>query len=251
MLVSFAQIGLVTAVIAMGLFVPVGATGIEGIEVGDLRSKLGVEKMGGSSRTIILIGASYAGGWNPGRPIVGFQIVNRGVSGQQSFEMLSRFETDVLALKPDAVIIWGFINDIFRSDRAQIAKTLMRTRESTLAMVKLARKEGIMPILATEVTIRSKDGWLETFEALIGRILGKSSYQDYVNGHVVEVNRWIRDTAAREGILLLDLEMVLADQHGVRRKEFSQLDGSHISNRGYEALTQYAENQLKAVIESR
>lgn len=240
--------GLAVAVSVMGVLVPMV---VSGVELGGSGSRTEMDKIGGGSKTLVVLGASYAGGWDPERPIAGYRIVNKGVNGQQSFEMLARFEADVLGVKPNAVIIWGFINDVFRSDRAQIDQTLRRTRESLLAMVELARKSGIMPILATEVTIRSKDGWSETFESMIGRILGKSSYQDYINSHVVETNRWISDTATREGILLLELGAVLADPQGVRRKEFAQPDGSHISKRGYEALTQYTEDRLRALGGSR
>jgi hypothetical protein len=117
--------------------------------------------------------------------------------------------------------------------------------------VVLARKTGIVPILATEVTIRGKDGWSEAVQSMIGKMLGKSSYQDYINMQVVETNRWIRDTASREGILLLDMEAVLADPHQVRRKEFAQPDGSHISKRGYEELTRYAEDRLQTLLSAR
>ncbi len=211
----------------------------------DVRGQMKMDKVEVSSKTLVLMGASYAGGWPSDKPIAGYRMINKGVGGQQSFEMLARFEADVLALKPDAVIIWGFINDVFRSDQAQIGQTLKRTCESIVAMVTLARKAGITPILATEVTIRGKEGWSESLQALIGSLLGKLSYQDYVNGHVRETNRWLRDLANREGVLLLDLETALADQQGIRRKELSQPDGSHISQKGYEVLTRYAEERLK------
>lgn len=209
--------------------------------------KAEMEKGGMEPMTVVLIGASYAGGWNPEKLIAGYQMINKGLEGQQSFEMLARFNRDVLSLKPSAVIIWGFINDVFRADRSQIDQTLKRTRESIQEMVKLARKAGVTPVLATEITVRGKDGWAEVFGAMIGRILGKSSYQDFVNGHVIEMNRWIREISMREGILLLDFERVFADQSGVRRKEFTRPDGSHISQRGYEVLTSYAEDQLRAL----
>lgn len=198
-----------------------------------------MDKVETGAKTIVLIGASYAGGWPLDKPIARYRMINKGVSGQQSFEILARFERDVLALKPDAVIIWGFINDIFRSDREKIEPTLKRTRDSFLAMVAMAKKAGVTPILAAEVTIRGKDGWRETIEASIGSLLGRSSYQEYVNGHVRATNRWLRDLAAREGLLLLDLETILSDRQGIRRKEFAQPDGSHISPQGYEAITRY------------
>jgi len=203
-----------------------------------------------SAKTLVILGASYAGGWPSDRPIAGYRVVNKGVGGQQSFELLARFESDVIALHPDAVVIWGFINDIFRSDQVRIDQTLSRTRESMRAMVDLAKKSGVTPILATEVTIRGKDGWRERVEALIGSLLGKSSYQEYVNGHVIETNRWIRDLGAREGVLLLDLERVLADQQNVRKREYALPDGSHISPQGYDALIRYSEERLKASLSS-
>lgn len=196
-------------------------------------------------KTIVLIGASYAGGWNPGRSVAGYRIVNKGVTGQQSFEMLGRFETDVIAIKPDAVLIWGFINDIFRGDQDKIEETLARTKESLSAMVELARKAGIVPILATEVTVRGKEGWKEGIAAFTGKMLGKESYQDYVNKHVRNINQWIKEEAAKDGILLMDIHAALSDSKGERVKEYAKPDGSHISEAGYRVLTQFVEECLK------
>ena len=217
---------------------------VDGTE--SVESSTGMEAIKGGTKTIVVIGASYAGGWDPGRPIAGYRLFNKGISGQQSFEMLARFETDVVALKPDAVIIWGFINDIFRSDPVHMDQTLARTRENILTMIALAKTSGVVPIVATEVTVRGQDSWSEVLSGLFGRIRGKINYQDYINRQVIEINRWLRETATHEGVLLLDLEPVFADRQGVRRKEFSQPDGSHISQSGYEALTSYVEERLKS-----
>lgn len=242
------RLELAAVFIAMGLLF---STQVMEVEVAGSEGETKMDKVEAGSKTIVLIGASYAGGWPSEMPVAGYRIVNKGVNGQQSSEMLARFENDVIALKPEAVIIWGFINDVFRSDRSDIDRTLRRTRESILAMMELARKAGITPILATEVTIRGKAGWSEPLEAMFGKFLGKSSYQDYINGHVIETNRWIRDLATREGLLLLDLETVLADRQRIRRKEFSQPDGSHISLEGYDAVRRYSEDRIKISLGSR
>ena len=47
------------------------------------------------------------GGFFPGRPYV-----NRGISGQTTAQMLVRFRPDVIALKPEAVVILAGTNDI-------------------------------------------------------------------------------------------------------------------------------------------
>lgn len=71
--------------------------------------------------TVVVIGASYARGWKP-ESLWGANVVNKGASGEQTHEMLARFDDDVLALEPQMVIIWGFINDIYRSGLSQIEK---------------------------------------------------------------------------------------------------------------------------------
>jgi len=75
--------------------------------------------------------------------------------------------------------------------------------------------------------------------------MGKKSYQDYINQHVLDVNQWIRDYAKQNGLLLLDLQPVISDDKGWRKKEYATKDGSHISEKGYEKLTEYATRVLE------
>jgi uncharacterized SAM-binding protein YcdF (DUF218 family)/lysophospholipase L1-like esterase len=187
---------------------------------------------------VVILGASYAEGWKPSIP--GVQVVNKGVTGQQAFELRARFERDVVAEKPRAVIIWGFINDVFRADRSKVGESLQRARASIEAMVAAARANGIEPILATEVTMGPRLEWSEWFAGWVGWTLGKTSYQEYVNQHVLATNRWMREYAAREHLLLLDLQPVVSDAKNVRKQAYSKVDGSHITPAGYEALSGYA-----------
>jgi lysophospholipase L1-like esterase len=195
-----------------------------------------MQKDGKAARPVVILGASYAGSWQPG-PIAGRPVINRGVQGQQSFEFLERFERDVVAAQPSAVIIWGFINDIFRTAPEQIEPALARIRGSYEQMVKLARANGIEPILATEVTIAPVDTWSEYFASWVGWVLRKESHDARINRHVMATNDWLRSYAAREGLLLLDLQPVLSEPNGRRKREFAKEDGSHLPPAGYEALT--------------
>jgi lysophospholipase L1-like esterase len=192
---------------------------------------------------IVLIGASYAKGWSL-EEIAGMTVINKGISGEQSFEMLSRFQEDVISLKPKAVIIWGFINDIFRSKREEIDSTIERAKKSFKEMVKLSQENGIIPILATEVTIRPKEGWKETIAGWVGWLMGKKSYQDYINQQVLDMNQWLKNYAKENNLLILDLQPVISGKHGKRMKEYATNDGSHISKKGYERLTLYARGIL-------
>jgi lysophospholipase L1-like esterase len=191
---------------------------------------------------IVILGASYARGWSPSHPQVEF--VNRGGDGQQSWELLARFERDVLGEQPDAVIIWGFINDIFRAPKGTTDAALERARSSMAAMIDLAIQSRVEPILATEVPIRGRGGWKDAVGLMMAPFMGKVSYQDRVNQQVREVNGWLRATAVERDLLLLDLYEAVVDRRGQRKKAYAAADGSHIPKAGYDALSKLAERAL-------
>jgi lysophospholipase L1-like esterase len=199
--------------------------------------------------SIVLIGASYAEGW----PIVSIAerpVINRGVSGEETAAVLARFRRDVVDPQPAYVIIWGFINDIFRGERNSIEDKLVQTRRHIREMVALAQAHKIVPILATEVTIRRKQGFKEALMAFIlGTLLQRSSYQDYVNEQVGKVNSWLAEFAEQQNLILLDFQSQLADDDGYRRAVFATPDGSHISKEGYAALSEYVQTELAGRID--
>jgi uncharacterized SAM-binding protein YcdF (DUF218 family)/lysophospholipase L1-like esterase len=193
---------------------------------------------------IVLLGASYAASWPLG-DIGGVPVVNKGIAGQQSFELLARFDADVVAAAPRAVILWGFINDIFRSS-ADMDATIARIKESYLEMIARARAQGIVPVLATEVTARPpSQSMMDMVAGWVGTVLGKPAYQDHINRQVLVVNQWLIETAAREGLLVLDLQHVIAEPGGRRHPAFAQADGSHITPAGYDMLSSYARPVLQ------
>jgi lysophospholipase L1-like esterase len=193
---------------------------------------------------LVILGASYAKGWSPS--VAGRRVVNRGIQGQQSWELAARFDRDVLTERPRAVVIWGFINDVVRSPVDQMPATLERVRSSVATIVAASRAHGIEPVLATELTITHPDTWTDSAMATLGWMLGRKSYQDYINAHVTSVNAWLRDYARREGLLLLDLHAAVSDSNGRRQRAFAVADGSHVSAAGYTAMSRYAEPLLVA-----
>jgi lysophospholipase L1-like esterase len=195
---------------------------------------------------LVVIGASYARAW-PIESIGGRRVVNRGINGNQSFEMLARFQEDVLDLKPSTVIIWGFINDIFRSEPDNIDQTLERIRLSMAAMYERAASQGIDVIFATEVTIREPKGIVNMFAGIVGRLFGKTSYQSYINDLVVATNHRLKSFAEEHDVLVLDFAAVLADDDGRRQSRYAVDDGSHLSDSAYAALSAYATERLGAL----
>lgn len=189
-------------------------------------------------KTIVIIGASYAKSW-PVTTIDGLAVANKGAGGEQTHEMLARFDRDVISVRPRAVLIWGHINDVFRSEPEEVKAKLVRSRGNIRSMVDKARSKGIAVVLATEVTLPASTGWT----AWLGKLRGKQNYREYINGHVKEMNQWIRTLAAEQKLVLLDFEKVLADQDGTRKPEYTTEDGTHLSSKAYDALTRYVQDR--------
>lgn len=87
--------------------------------------------------------------------------------------MLGRFQHDVIALKPEAVIVWGFNNNVHRSDRAPIGQTLKRTRGKPSVHGCIWRNRRGLPRFLPR---KSLDERLEGLNMWIGAILAKDGY---------------------------------------------------------------------------
>jgi lysophospholipase L1-like esterase len=194
---------------------------------------------------MVITGASYAASWKE-PAIDGYRIANRGVGGEETHQVLARFDRDVLALKPAAVLIWGHINNIHRAPPGGMARVKEAVRLDYQEMVRRARASGIEPMLATEVTLSEPPGLLNQAVAFINQLRGKVSYGATVNGHVRDINAWLRSYARQEGIRLLDFEKALDDGKGFRKAEYTSEDGTHISPAGYATLTEFARGYLRS-----
>ena len=65
-----------------------------------------------AARRIVVFGDSRAAQWADVLQVPGAQVVNRGISGETTAQMALRFERDVIALKPQIVVIQAGINDL-------------------------------------------------------------------------------------------------------------------------------------------
>lgn len=196
-----------------------------------------------AKKHLVIIGASYAAEWqNPQIP--GYTVTNRGIGGQESSDLHARFESDVIALKPDAVMIWGHYNDIVRASADKTAAAKQKAQDNYRAMTERARAAGIEVILATEITIPIANTWKEKLMALVGSALGKQDYRSQKNEQIKAVNVWLRDYARTEKLKLIDLEKALDSGNGTRKVEYAREDNSHVSPAGYQAITRYVAPQL-------
>jgi len=171
-----------------------------------------------TDRRVIFLGDSITEAWKPSVPaLFAGDVLDRGVSGETTTQMLARFRTDVIDLHPAVVHIMGGINDIHSPPGTAL------TRSNIESMVDLARAHGITVIL--------------------GSVTPSSFFQgspDMAPGpHIVWLNRWLRDYAAKNGLIYVDYHAALLDGKLGIRDGLSN-DGLHPNRLGFEVMTPLA-----------
>lgn len=171
---------------------------------------------------VVLLGDSITFHWRPeDRPAPpGLNVVNRGIVGQNTDQMLMRFEDDVVALGPVAVVIAGGANDarVFEGPPvAQREAVVARIARNVRAMADIAAANRIKVIVAAVTPCRGC--------AVLGRDPAT----------ILAVNAWLRRFAAERGYPFVDDYAALADPDGQLAAPLSK-DGLHTTPEGYRRM---------------
>ncbi len=139
--------------------------------------------------------------------ITGYEVINEGINGNTTGDMLRRFERSVLVHRPDYVVIMGGTNDVvWRESHDRIVSNLK-------ALVDLAVANGIRPVLGLLIPIDD-----EEMERRLARI-----------------RQWMREYAQENKIPVIDFYSAFVDEDG-RLIQSYFLDGAHPSREGYAAM---------------
>ena len=167
---------------------------------------------------IVFIGNSITQGWKNFMPEMfdNQTFINRGISGQTSTEMLVRFRTDVINLKPKVVVILAGTNDI-------AGNTLFRGLEivagNISSMAELASQNNIKVILCS-VLPAADFPWRK----------GKNP-----DIKIPLLNRLIKDYAQKKGFYYLDYYNLMNDGNNGLKKDYGN-DGVHPNLNGYKLM---------------
>jgi len=166
------------------------------------------------SACIAFIGDSITSNWpmlQPPNQLSGLQIVNRGLPGDTTTNMLVRFRRDILQLRPRAVVILGGINDLARIPLPDIEHNLA-------TMAQEAAEHKIRVVLAT-LPPTGKSG-------------AASSSFNSNRDQLTALNTWLVSLAAQNHYTLLDFHSALSDSHGSYQPGLTY-DGVHPAVEGY------------------
>jgi len=172
---------------------------------------------------VVMIGDSITEGWIAADPTV-FRdgVVDRGISGETTGQMLVRFRQDVIELKPRAVHIMGGTNDIFGNvGTASVDEVVSNIR----SMGKLASGHGMRGIIGS-VLPASRDGAPVTA--------------------VDELNRKLAALAQSEGYEFVDYYRAL-DKGDGSMAAINSGDGVHPTEAGYARMRPLAVKAIASV----
>ncbi len=187
--------------------------------------------LAGRTTDIVFIGDSITEMWRIAQPdLFRNGVVNRGISGQTSPQILLRFMADVVALRPRAVHILCGCNDV----AGNTGPTTPQDYQANIrAMVELARAHGITVILAGLTPINGLAWAPQVVEP---------------QRRAAELNVWLKAFAAERGLIHADYASVLTDGGDGMDARFHR-DGVHPGALGYAAMRPVAEAAMAEALD--
>lgn len=182
--------------------------------------------------TVVFMGNSIIQGWKEADPdfFSDPKLLNRGIGGQTTPQMLSRFEKDVLDVNPKAVLILAGTNDI-AGNTGEIALT--EILDNIDEMAQMASKDHIQVILCSVLPAFD-------YPWRAGRRPDEK---------IPALNQLIRELAEAQNLYYLDFFTVMADDRNGLPKDLAE-DGVHPTPKGYSVmrnLTLEAFKELKLI----
>jgi lysophospholipase L1-like esterase len=180
----------------------------------------------GTRPRAVFMGDSITEGWGAGDPSLFTQgVVDRGISGQTSPQMVARFYQDVVALRPQAVHIMAGTNDVAGNTGPNSPDDF---KNNIRAMVDLARANHIRVILAS-ILPAERFPWKPDIQPV---------------EQIRRLNAWLRQFADQRKLIYADYYSSLTTPSGAFRPELSN-DGVHPNSDGYAAMRPIAEAALR------
>ncbi len=182
--------------------------------------------------TVVFMGNSIIEGWKQADPdfFSDPKLLNRGIGGQTTPQMLSRFERDVLNVNPEAVLILAGTNDI-AGNTGEISLT--EIRDNIAEMAQMASKHQIQVILCSVLPAFDYP-WRS----------GRRPDQK-----IPVLNELIQELAEAQNLYYLDFFTEMADARYGLPKDLAG-DGVHPTPKGYAVmrnLTLEAFKELKLI----
>ena len=150
-----------------------------------------------------------------------WEVINQGVNAQRSDVIAARFDKDVIAMKPEIVVIIAGVNDVYQGRPAQHVK------DQLASMYRKARATGI--------------------KVVAGTIIPYNTATPDQNARMHEINAWIKAQADAGIVTFVDTRAAVAAA-GDPDKLASSPDGLHPDAAGYRKMADAIEPAVKTLL---
>ena len=158
-------------------------------------------------------------------------IVDRGIAGQTSPQILLRFTQDVVRLRPRVVHIMAGTNDLAGNTGPTSAQEYAN---AITAMVDIAQANGIAVVIGS-IPPAAAFNWRPDYRPA---------------SQIAALNGWLRDLARQRGAVFADYHAALADADGAMKPSLSG-DGVHPNAAGYAIMEPIARAALAEAEKAR
>ena len=180
-----------------------------------------------TNKRIVLMGNSITEGWTNFYPeyFENKDLINRGISGQTTPQMLIRFKPDVIDLNPDIVVILAGINDIAENTGPSSIKMIT---DNITSMAKLAKSHNINVILSSI---------LPAYDF---------PWRPKINPHykILKINETLQEYAIKNGHVYLDYFSNLHDGNNGLIKKYG-IDPVHPNKDGYIVMSKLLDQAIE------
>ena len=177
---------------------------------------------------VIFLGDSITENWIHGDPaLFSDAVIDRGISGQTTSQILLRFYADVVALHPAVVHLMAGTNDVAQNEGPISDADIL---DNLRAMIDLAKANHIKVVLAS-IPPMAKVAWRPSLLPA---------------ARIVALNDSLKRLAAERRIVFVDYYAALKDSAGGMRAELSN-DGVHPNRDGYAAMRPLADRAIASV----
>ncbi|MDR6194812.1 SGNH/GDSL hydrolase family protein [Siphonobacter sp. SORGH_AS_0500] len=123
-----------------------------------------------------------------------YELVGKGIGGNKVYDLYLRLEDDVLAQKPDVVVIWVGVNDVWHKASSGTGTDPDKFVKFYQALIDKMKAQNIKVVLTTPSTI--------------GERYDNTNQQD---GDLNKYSMFIRELAAKNNLPLIDLRKAFMD----------------------------------------
>ncbi len=180
---------------------------------------------------IVLIGDSITEGWSNFDPefFIRNNLINRGISGQTSPQMLIRFKQDAIHLNPKLIVINAGTNDIAANTGPSSPEMII---DNITSMAEIAMKHSINVALSTILPVEKYE-WNKNVDDAPERIS--------------KVNLALKDYCRSNNLIFINYYSSMVNDRKGLKSQYGN-DGVHPTKEGYDVMAFVLKNTILGLI---